>query len=368
MVLNIKSKTALSGFYVVYKGSTLLETEGIRGISHLSEHLKCKVFDHKYEQFDMDGISFNAYTSSNEIVFHITGLDKKLKKYKTKFLELLQSTNITEQEFQIEKKIVIEEYLESFNSQLSSHYLNLFRKKFGDFSPIGSLVDLKKMTLQDYNKFCIKQYSKPSMIINISKNSPFESDIQFSDGFFDNKLSYNVVDNLELDLNNSVKDKSSLILMSPIITKDYKKVNFINSMLTKGLASPFIKEIREKEGLVYSIGFEQNRYGESAVNMLYTLTGNENVDIVLGKVKMILDDRKQFLTKDRFNIIKDNMLVQYEKTEIERYKSIGKFVCNGDWSYEKAELKKLKYADILNTYDEYFTYDKFYISNDKKEF
>ena len=69
MIINLKSETELSGFYVVYEGSTNLEKKGWFGISHLMEHLMCKNFDHLQEDFAKDGIDWNAYTSSNEIVF-----------------------------------------------------------------------------------------------------------------------------------------------------------------------------------------------------------------------------------------------------------------------------------------------------------
>ena len=39
MIINLKSQTDLSGFYVVYEGSTNLEKSGWFGISHLMEHL-----------------------------------------------------------------------------------------------------------------------------------------------------------------------------------------------------------------------------------------------------------------------------------------------------------------------------------------
>ncbi len=53
------------------------------------EHLMCKNFDHLQEDFDKDGIDWNAYTSSNEIVFYLTGLDEKVNKWKGEFMDLL---------------------------------------------------------------------------------------------------------------------------------------------------------------------------------------------------------------------------------------------------------------------------------------
>jgi predicted Zn-dependent peptidase len=45
------------------------------------EHLVCKALDH-FEDFDRDGIDWNAYTSGNEIVFYLTGLDEKFQSIK----------------------------------------------------------------------------------------------------------------------------------------------------------------------------------------------------------------------------------------------------------------------------------------------
>jgi predicted Zn-dependent peptidase len=54
MIINLKSETELSGFYVVYEGSTNLEKPGWYGLSHLMEHLVCKNYDHLQEDFDRD--------------------------------------------------------------------------------------------------------------------------------------------------------------------------------------------------------------------------------------------------------------------------------------------------------------------------
>ena len=72
MIVNLKSQTDLSGFYVVFYGSTNLEERGIYGISHLMEHLICKNFEHLRDDFEREGIDWNAYTTQNEIVFFFT--------------------------------------------------------------------------------------------------------------------------------------------------------------------------------------------------------------------------------------------------------------------------------------------------------
>lgn len=52
MLINKKSQTDLSGFYVVFNGSVLNDDATNYGISHLCEHLKCKEIFNKYLTFD----------------------------------------------------------------------------------------------------------------------------------------------------------------------------------------------------------------------------------------------------------------------------------------------------------------------------
>ena len=69
MVINLKSPSDLSGFYIVFEGSTNLESDGNFGISHLMEHLLCKNFENLRPKFEKYGVHWNAYTTNNEIVF-----------------------------------------------------------------------------------------------------------------------------------------------------------------------------------------------------------------------------------------------------------------------------------------------------------
>ena len=81
MIVNLRSQTDLAGFYIIYEGSTNLEKKGNYGISHLMEHLCCKSFEHLREDFERQGIDWNAYTSDNEIVFYFTKGQRTLRDY-----------------------------------------------------------------------------------------------------------------------------------------------------------------------------------------------------------------------------------------------------------------------------------------------
>jgi predicted Zn-dependent peptidase len=366
MITNLKSQTDLSGFYVVYEGSTNLEKKGWYGISHLMEHLMCKNFDHLQEDFDRDGIEWNAYTSSNEIVFYLTGLEDKVNKWKGEFMDLLGGFNVKKAEFENERNIVLEEYMDSFNEQTQCHVLNLSRKLFGDFDPIGLKEDLENLKFMDCLNFFELQYAKPTKIINVSKKDYKNSTLDFADRTIIKPISYGN-HNVPLELNNEWKDKTSIAILSPVINEDFAYIHFINAMLSLGLKSPLYQEIREKRGLVYYVHCYQSRMNNQGLNSISTQTSNRNFNAVVDAVEGVIKNPKKFLTKDRFNLVKDYYSVRRQKDEILRYKSVNQWINPEGWSVYDI-LDKITLKKVLEVYDKYYQFDNFYISNDKKEF
>ena len=367
MIINLKSETELSGFYVVYEGSTNLEKKGWFGISHLMEHLMCKNFDHLQEDFDKDGIDWNAYTSSNEIVFYLTGLDEKVNKWKGEFMDLLGEFNVTKEQFENERNIVLEEYMDCFNDQTQTHMLNLSRKLFGDFDPIGLKEDLEKLKYMDCLNFFELQYAKPTKIINVSKNKPYKNNtIDFAKRDIKKTIEFGEND-VDLELSNEFKDKTSIAILSEIIEEDFAYVHFINAMLSLGLKSPLYQEIREKRGLVYYVHCYQSRVNNQGINTISTQTSNKNYNAVVESVKEVITNPDKYLTKERFDLVKDYYKVRMAKDEILRYKNVNQYINPEGWSVYEI-LDKVNMKKIKEVYKKYYNFDNFYVSNDKKEF
>ena len=366
MIINLKSQTDLSGFYVVYEGSTNLEKKGWYGIAHLMEHLMTKNFDHLQEDFDRDGIDWNAYTDSNNIVFYLTGLEEKVSKWKNKFMDLLSGFDVTKEEFENERNIVLEEYMDSFNEQTQSHMLNLSRKLFNDYDPIGLKEDLEKMKFLDCLNFFELQYAKPTKIINVSKKDYKNPALDFAETTIVRPLVYGNHD-VQLELNNDWKDKTSIVILSPVINEDFAYVHFINAMLSLGLKSPLYQEIREKRGLVYYVHCYQSRINRQGLNSISTQTSNKNFNAVVDAAEGVIKNPKKYLTKDRFNLVRDYYTVRQKKDEILRYKQVNDIINPEEWSIYNI-LDDIKLKKVLEVYDRYFNFDNFYISNDKKEF
>lgn len=367
MILNINSEHELSGFYVVYEGSTNIETPGQYGISHLMEHLIMNNLRSISEKLDRDGIEHNAYTTSNEIVFYINGLDSKIRKWRDKYLDSILNFKTKVDEFENEKKIVLDEYTNVFNDQAYSHNLNFKRKYFNDYSPIGLKSDISSIKYIDCINFFEKQYLNPSKIINISKNVNYKNDyIKFSQNSIDKKFEIGNY-NTPFELNNRFQDKTSIIISSPIIEDDFPYVIFIKSLISYGLSSPLYKEVRLKNGLVYYINFSFDRMNRQGALKIDTITSNENTNEVLDSIERVFKTPNLFLNKERFYTIKNLYKIIKKKQNILSYKNVSRWILPKE--FDVHDIIDFINIDILEeTYYKYFNYDQFYTSIDKNDF
>jgi len=386
MIKNINNEIELSSFYIVFDGSTMNEKSGTYGLSHLLEHLICKSFDHLQDDFQRYGISYNAYTSNNEVVFYMTGLDEYINKYKYEFLELILSYDPTEEELTNEKKIVLEEYKDSFNDQINNHFLNLNRKLFGYYHPIGLRSDIENFTIEDCKEYLELFYKKPTMIINVSKNNDFDFNVDFRESksfepfrILDNTKFFKIQNKsdsrrivpegvIPLELMNKYKNKESIINVSNVASSDFPTISFTCSMLGSGLNSPLYQEVREKSGLAYYVQcVNQKLNNNSSIVTILTETSTENVDYLQDEIGKVLNNKETYLTQDRFEIIKDNFLVKLKKSNILRHSNVNRYMEPPTWNMENY-IDKITLDDVYNVMDKYFKWDGFYTSIYNKEF
>jgi len=362
MIHNIKSNIdGMGGCYLIFKGSALNETIGNRGTSHLIEHLLCKSFDHILDDMSKDGIKWNASTSGNTVKFYMTGLDENVSKYKNIMIEnVLGGGNITQEEFDIEKKIVAEEYADNFNDHYSGHFLNLIRKKYNSYGPIGHSEDIKNYTIDRYVKDIKQHYSVPAMIINVSNdpitnNYPTLDKIVYPNKELQEYTGEFLYDNINRD------NKINVICMTKIDVEDDATCDIILGMLGSGLNSPLYQEIREKRGLSYFSYAFGVPVDSGVVNILSATTSKENVDKLLDTYNMIFNNPSKYFTKERYDIVQGSYEVQLKTNNIFNYKNISYL---HDKYYNLDQLSGISYEQCLEVYNKYVNLDNFYISKD----
>lgn len=375
MILNKKSQTNLSSFNVIYKGSVCNETTGIRGIAHLGEHLMCKGLEKYQNDFEKDGISWNAYTSNNEIVFYCTGLEQYLSKWRNVFIESLSSFEISKDDFEKEKRIVIQEYNGTVNSQEGSHYLNFDRKYLNHYQPIGSLKDLESMTYLDMMNFYEKQYMIPDMIINVSAKHTYKDRVQeFANSKIDVKYEIKK-DGYDYEhIHYSGLEKSpnaSIIIGSPLLEDGNEAYysSIINQILSGGLNSPLYQEIREKRSLVYGLGISTSRIGNQGIIYFSASASDKNSDEIVEQFQAVLNGGEKTVTKERFDIVMNKIKISLEKEEINRFSNVSRYFTKDEYNLE-GKIDKITYDKLMDYYNTYYikNLNDWIISVDKKDF
>lgn len=373
-IINVKSQTKLSSFTVVFHGSTMNENNGELGLSHLCEHLISKSIDDLLDDFSKYAINWNAYTSESDVVFNINGLEEYVNEYKFKFLNaLINKYKLTEDILEKEKKIVLEEYLDGFNSQIRGHLHNFYRKKLNYFLPIGEKSDISSFSLKQVEDFLEKHFANPSKIINVvnDENSFIEENdvknIQFNNTYFNKNYRYGNYDN-KLELNNKFEDKESIFLFSPIIYNKIPELEIIKRMLGYNLNSPLMEELREKHGLAYFVVPDLDILNDNqAIFFIATQTTKGNYQKIYDILSEIFSNPEKYMTKERFDLIKNLMEITIEKREIENYLNTEKYILPDKFSLEK-NIHNINYEKIMKTYNEIFNINNWYFSVDNIDF
>lgn len=361
MVINLKSQTELAGFYIVYEGSTLLETEKNFGIAHLCEHLLCKSYQHLQDEFQQKAITWNAYTSNNNVVFFIHGLVDLIEPYKNQLIEYISNYKLEDDVFDNERKIVLQEYLDCFNDQNQNHFLNLFRKRFGYYDPIGSFRALTSITADDVREFINIQFKKPTKIVNVG------NDFHFSD-FHQPDIpqpAMTAPEHFELQRGNSYEEKTSLIILFDQFQGNYCYIKLINELLADGLNSPLYQEIREKRGMAYYIHLYLTRIGGRGVNVLATETTDEHIAPIIDIVGNILSKPSEFITKERFTMVAEGWKIQSRINEINRFSRVSKYLEPAGWNVDEI-IDTVTYEEVIGMFDDLYKANA--VSIDKNEF
>jgi hypothetical protein len=114
--------------------------------------------------------------------------------------------------------------------------LNLERKIYNNFNPIGLKEDIEEISYLDCLNFYEKQFQYPSTIINVSKENEFKIDINFQNENINHDFKMGNYKN-PLERKNNFKEKVSFIMTSKEINENFGKIKFINQLLANGLNS-----------------------------------------------------------------------------------------------------------------------------------
>ena len=325
-IKNYKSHVkGMGSFYIIFENAVNVEYDQYLGASHLIEHCMCEQIKKYESDFKIAGISFNADTGMTKVRFYITGLDEGIQKFRKLFYNEIINYDITEEVFNREKSIVMQEYNDAISSPHGTFFENVYRKYFNTTLPGGDLKSLKALTYVDFIKFKNCYFGYPTYICNTSS-----SKIKYKDGeYITIKRNYNLIDKTEeAKRGNKLKTIKGTISKTSSIIGYFNKFEFDKNDLRKyayyeilanymghGLTSPLYNELREKTGHVYSISCYNDTIYEQK---------NASFNIIINVDPNFVDEIKEKLLKcidyyfHNFNENNFNSSVKGVKNEILR--------------------------------------------------
>jgi zinc protease len=163
---------------IIYKVGSRNEVMGKSGIAHMLEHMNFKSTKNLAEgEFDkivksIGGVD-NAFTSFDYTQYFIKSASRHLKKNLELFAEVMENLNLTDEEFQRERKVVYEERLwRTDNNPLGYLYFRLFNNAYlyhpYHWTPIGFKEDILNWNIKDIRNFHKTYYQPKNAVIVIA--------------------------------------------------------------------------------------------------------------------------------------------------------------------------------------------------------
>lgn len=178
VVIPMNNKSDVITTDIFYKVGSGNEIMGKSGIAHMLEHLNFKSTKNlKAGEFDeivkgFGGVN-NASTGFDYTHYYIKSSSKNLPKSLELFAELMQNLKLSDEEFQPERNVVLEERLwRTDNSPIGYLYFRLFNNAFTyhpyHWTPIGFKDDIKNWSIEDIRSFHSKYYQPANAIVVVA--------------------------------------------------------------------------------------------------------------------------------------------------------------------------------------------------------
>jgi len=321
VVIPMKNGSNVITTDIYYKVGSGDEVMGKSGIAHMLEHMNFKSTKNlKAGEFDeivkgFGGVN-NASTGFDQTHYFIKSSSKNLSKSLELFAELMQNLSLKDEEFQPERKVVLEErYWRTDNNPMGYLYFRLFNNTFiyhsYHWTPIGFVDDIKNWTIDDIREFHKTYYQPQNAVVvvagDIDKDEVFK-EVQKYFGSIKNhtktiKRNHQVEPKQDGARRYYITDKKSEVEMLAITyhipdfkSKDQVALSAISEVLSSGKSSRLSSLLIDKKQMVSTI-YAYNMELKSPGVFLFLAVCNPGVKAE-DVEKVILEEIEKLKTTD----------------------------------------------------------------------
>lgn len=303
-----KPQAPIVAVQVWYKVGSICESDGIRGISHVLEHMMFRGSDnYRSEQhaqmINEVGGNCNAFTTEDVTAYINSVPHDSLDLVLALEADRMDKLTLDPDLFETERKVIIEEYHTYLNNPVAKAVLE-FREEFFKghpyaISPLGTLNDLNSMTVEDLRQYYSNWYSPDNAVLVVVGD--FDEDVIENkvERIFGDKEQRNIEkrqlefgDHLYAPANrmvHKVKFDVPILMIGypapPSSHKDAIALEILQMVASGGESSRIHKEIVRKESLAVMAGGINNLLKRAGMSMFFAAF---TPDIPAGKIEAAL--------------------------------------------------------------------------------
>jgi len=345
---------------VMFKVGSNDESRDIAGISHFLEHMlfegtkKRKNSREIANEIEKYGAEFNAYTSGTRTAFFIKIINKRFEIALDILSDMVANPFFDKKKIEKEKKVVLKE-INMVTDDPKQHQWILFQKKLFEKHPAknptyGTVQTVKNFSRNVIKDYYIKYYFPNNMVISIVGN--VNNVKEKINKYFGNLKTKKLIQRIKIKepLQTKIKKfvekrkiyNSYMVLgykTIPRIHKDSYVLDVINAILGRGQSGWMFEEIRNKLGLAYQVGLQNELEDDYGTFAVFAGLDKKNIE----KAKVII--LKQFRKLEKIN-----------KNELEEAKTFieGNHTLNMEDNFQAADnlafWETIKDSSLANNY------------------
>jgi predicted Zn-dependent peptidase len=311
------------------------ETGNLAGASHFLEHMLFKGTGKRSaldiaREVDQVGGEFNAFTAREHTCFHLLLLDRDYQLGLDILSDILLNSNLKTEEMERERKVILQEICMVEDSPEELAYDLFFENIYGDHGlgkPIlGTQKSICEMKREDVLRF-FRTYYRPDQIIfsvagDVSHEALKKKIRPLLKKIWPGRM------NSHAKLNHWIHPRAPKIQSGswwverpteqahliwgvqglPYSSEDRFAAFLLNVYLGGGMSSSLFQEIREKNGLAYTVYSNLSPFVDSGVFSIYAATSPEQTALCLKLIeKCVTQVKKKPLSKKELTLIQNNL-------------------------------------------------------------
>ncbi len=306
------------------------ETKNINGISHFLEHMMFKGTTKRPDKMDiakeLDGIGaqYNAFTGKEYTGYYAKASMDKLDTIMDVVFDIFLNSKLAQEDIDTERGVIVEE-LNMYRDMPQRYVGDLFEKLLYGDQPAGWEIVGEKETVmslerEQFVNYFNSHYIAKNTIIAVAGNVDPEIVKKKANEYFSTIRDGNLVTKLP------VVEKQS----GPALLVHYKKTDqthfhlgfrscnmfdnrkyalgVLGTVLGGGMSSRLFEEVRDKRGLAYYIGADNDTATDAGYFMVRAGVNNkkvyEAIKVVMDEIRKIKDGG---ITAEEFQRAKDNI-------------------------------------------------------------